>query len=695
MVQELDSLKNKALRSGQYPYFTDVMVKKYGRMVKGMPPRMVASKLLDYALILVLKGDNQKAIDEINTYLKASNNEKKITNENLFFYKILALAHLRHAEISNCIQHHNAQSCIIPLEGKGIHTYTEGAANAAKIYEQLMDFDAIDLQSKWFLNIAKMGLGQYPDEVDEQYLIPPNIFKSDIEIPTFKNIALEANVALNNHAGGSILEDFDNDGWLDVFTTSYSLGDPSKLYLNQKNQTFDELTDAALLSGFVGGLNTIQADFNNDGWQDIFVTRGAWLGANGKISNSLLMNQGDGTFVDDTKTAGLYSLYPTGTAAVADINLDGHLDIFIGNESTRAYAAPSELYLNQGNGTFKNVAPKLDLEINDYVKSVVWGDINNDRLPDLYISIYNKPNRLYVNRGGTNMDDWQFEEISVDAGVSDPQYSFTSWFWDFDNDGWQDILVFGYDNRKAYAIAENVVKDYLGQPFEGELPRLYKNNGDETFTDVTEAQGLDKLLYVMGGNFGDINNDGYPDFYAGTGEFNIWATVPNRMFLNNKGKGFWDVTTSGGFGMIQKGHGVSFGDFDNDGDQDIYHQVGGAAESDVFHNMLFENPGFGHHWISIDLKGKISNAAAIGTKIEIEIIENNQARTIYHWVNSGGSFGANSLRAEIGLGKATQINSLKVHWANAEKAIQVFEDVAIDQFYQLVEGEDLKLFVFE
>lgn len=195
----------------------------------------------------------------------------------------------------------------------------------------------------------------------------------------------------------------------------------------------------------------------------------------------------------------------------------------------------------------------------------------------------------------------------------------------------------------------------------------------------------------MGANFGDFNNDGFPDMYLGTGEFNIWASIPNRAFLNQQGEHFLDVTTAADLGQIQKGHGVAFGDLDNDGDQDIYHQVGGAAESDVFQNMLLENPGFNNHWISIKLEGVIANKSAIGARIEVTILENDQPRTINHWVNTGGSFGANSLRAEIGLGQATKIESLKVYWPNKAQTRQEFKTVKMDQHYLLQEGKELIL----
>ncbi|MEM9987716.1 MAG: CRTAC1 family protein, partial [Bacteroidota bacterium] len=354
--------------------------------------------------------------------------------------------------------------------------------------------------------------------------------------------------------------------------------------------------------------------------------------------------------------------------------------LFVGNESTRDRNG-SELFVNQGDGTFVDQAKALGLEIHRHVKGAVWGDINQDGWPDLFVSNYGQANQLFVNRQGS------FEEIAVPAGVDEPGYSFTAWFWDYDQDGWQDLFVCGYDNRQPHLISSRIAKEYLGLPVKGERPRLYRNHGDETFSEVTKELGLDRLIYAMGGNFGDLDNDGYPDFYAGTGEFNLWATIPNLMMLNQSGNQFVDVTSAGGFGMIQKGHGVAFGDLDQDGDQDIYHQVGGAVESDVFHNLLFENPGFGNHWLRLKLVGTRSNRSAIGAKVEVRIETLKGERSVFHWIGTGGSFGANSLDAEIGLGKAIRILSVVVDWPTQPAYQQRFTGVDLDRAYLLTEGD--------
>ena len=125
----------------------------------------------------------------------------------------------------------------------------------------------------------------------------------------------------------------------------------------------------------------------------------------------------------------------------------------------------------------------------------------------------------------------------------------------------------------------------------------------------------------MGANFGDLDNDGWLDFYLGTGYPDYEGLIPNVMYRNRGGTGFADVTTAGGFGHLQKGHGVSFADLDNDGDQDVFEQMGGAYPGDGFADVLFENPGFGNHWIAVKLVGARSNRSAIGARIRVEIVE--------------------------------------------------------------------------
>ena len=259
-----------------------------------------------------------------------------------------------------------------------------------------------------------------------------------------------------------------------------------------------------------------------------------------------------------------------------------------------------QLYLNNGDGTFTEVGDNSGIHLEGMVKGATFGDYDNDGWPDLYVSILGGPNHLFRNLGTAKGDKPSFADVTAQAGVAEPLVSFTTWFFDYNNDGWPDIFVTGYS-----ASLPNIVREYIGQKEQakGERPRLYRNNKDGTFTDVSREVGLDKLLLTMGANFGDLDNDGCLDFYLGTGQPNLAYLIPNRMFRNDQGKAFQDVTTSGGFGHLQKGHAVAFGDIDNSGNQDVVEVMGGVYPSDKFWTALYKNPGHGNHWVKLNLGG--------------------------------------------------------------------------------------------
>ena len=158
------------------------------------------------------------------------------------------------------------------------------------------------------------------------------------------------------------------------------------------------------------------------------------------------------------------------------------------------------------------------------------------------------------------------------------------------------------------------------------------------------------------------------------------------MFRNDGGKRFQDVTTSGGFGNLQKGHGVSFADIDNDGDQDIYENMGGAVSGDVYPNVLYENPGHGNHWITLKLEGVQSNRAAIGARICAVVLSATGEHKYFKTVGTGGSFGASPLRQEMGLGQAQAIARLEIFWPRTGRT-QVLTGLSMDRFYKVKEGE--------
>jgi hypothetical protein len=405
----------------------------------------------------------------------------------------------------------------------------------------------------------------------------------------------------------------------------------------------------------------------------------------GKFPRSLLRGRGDGTFEDVTEEAGLLSFHPTQTAAWFDFDGDGWLDLFVGNETARGEPAHlCELYRNNRDGTFQEMAAKAGLSVRSYVKGVAAGDFNNDGRPDLLLSPLGRSKMLFRNDGPDSAGGWKFSDVAAEAGVQYPILSFPCWFFDYDNDGWQDIYVGGYGIENV----GDIVADYLGRPSKGETPRLYRNKGDGTFEDATERLGLKRVLHAMGVNFGDLDNDGWLDFYLGTGDPDLLTTIPNRMFRNDAGRRFQDVTTSGGFGNIQKGHGISFADIDNDGDQDVFEEMGGAVSSDRYPNSLFLNPGHSNRWLKLQLIGVNANRLAIGARVKITVREAGKERAIHRVVNTGGSFGCNPLRLEIGLGRAAAIELVEILWPGSNKR-QELRGLNLDSAYRIQEGSNL------
>lgn len=638
-------------------------------------------------------GQTEKAIQGIEPFLaNLKKGNKQVSRQEIgFFERLLAVSYLRLGEQENCILNHSSASCIIPISPDGVHTKTTGSAKAIEVLEEMLIGLPDDFELKWLLNIAYQTLGRYPQDVPMQHLVPVEAFasQSDGEVTRFEDMAPQLGVATKGLAGGSITEDFNNDGLLDILVTSsgFTESDQMRLYINNGSGSYDDKTIEAGLEGLVGGLNCVQTDYNNDGFADIFVLRGGWFGEWGKHPNSLLKNNGDGTFTDVTQEAGILSFNPTQTCVWADFNNDGWLDVFIGNEtsvSTQAMNRGSvnkihkaEFYLNKKDGTFENIANSVGMTFTKLIKGATALDANGDGYTDLYLSIMGGQNKLLINKGNLKFDD-----RTTASGATGPFVSFPVGAFDYNNDGLEDLFVCGYSTSNNTLSFETAFELMGNQPTAA-LPKLYRNNGDGTFADVTIETRMNHSIYGMGFNYGDLDNDGYLDIYFGTGDPNFESIIPNRMFRNVEGKYFEEVSYEGGFSNIQKGHGISWGDMDNDGDQDIYITMGGAHEGDIYQNQLLVNPTSGNNWVNIQLTGDKSNRKAIGAKVHLVT---SLGQHIYRTVSSGASFGGNSYALEVGLGKADQIDLVEVSWPVTGQQ-QVFENIAVNQHIEIVESE--------
>ncbi len=579
------------------------------------------------------------------------------------------IAALRRGETENCVECGCASSCIFPIQPEAVHQKPEGSKQAVKYFTEFLELEPEDIGARWLLNVAYMTLGEYPRQVPPRYLIPHSAFQSGADIGRFTDIAPRLGIDRLNMSGGAIMDDFDNDGLLDIVETTSDWAECMRFYHNRGDGTFEDRTKAAGLEKQLGGLYCVQTDYNNDGWLDIYVARGAWTRAPQR--HSLLRNNGDGTFTDVTKEAGLDFPVDGQVAAWADYDNDGYLDLFVGGESVR-----SRLYHNRGDGTFEEVALKAGVANEGFMcKGASWGDFDGDSLPDLFVNNHNGSPRLFHNNG-----DGTFTDVAPQMGIKQPTQGFSCWFFDYDNDGWPDIFATNFE-----LSLDAVIRSQLGLPHTGQTGRLYRNLGGRGFQDVTKEMGLDLALCPMGSNFADLDNDGFLDIYLATGTPSFAMLVPNRLFKNDQGKRFVDATTSSGTGHLQKGHAVAAGDWDRDGNVDLLVMLGGAAPGDRFRNVLFQNPGHKNHWVTIKLVGKQTNRPAIGARIKITV-PGGAPNVFYRHVTSGSSFGANALQQTIGLGHAQKIDLLEVYWPTS-KTTQVFRNLPVDQAIQITEFE--------
>jgi len=579
----------------------------------------------------------------------------------------VGLAYLHKSEMDNDVYHQPGDRCLLPMRPGATYARTADSEKAVEYFSKYLEQKPDELEVRWLLNLAYMTLGEYPDKVPQKYLIPPSVFASSEDVGRFRDVAAEAGLNSFSTAGGVIVDDFENNGRFDVVTSNFDSCVPLHFFHNNGDGTFTDQAAKAGLEDQLGGLNILQADYNNDGCMDILVLRGAWEPAQRK---SLLRNNCDGTFTDVTSASGLATPTSTQAAVWVDINNDGLLDLFVGNEDQ-----PAQLFLNQGNGKFEDISDSAGISQMMFTKGVVAADYDNDGYPDLYVSNLNGPNFLYHNNHNNT-----FTEVSQRAGVAGTGHSFATWFFDYDNDGWPDLFVTSY-----FVSVDETARTYLGLPHNATTLKLYKNMKDGTFRDVTTEVGLDKVFMPMGANFGDIDNDGFLDIYLGTGNPSYGSLVPNVLLRNHDGKYFVDVTASSGTGELHKGHGIAFADLNNSGFEDIIAEVGGATPGDSHALRLFENPGNNNDWISLKLVGVKTNRSAVGTRIKVRVENKGQGiRTIYRTVGSGGSFGASPLQQHIGLGKDARIVDLEIWWPTSNTR-QNFSGVDKNQFLQIKE----------
>ena len=565
----------------------------------------------------------------------------------------------------------------------GVYHLRHGAPEKAiENFKESLRLKPRDPETLWNLWTAYSQLGGYPEELPEEFRIAvssqqsavgqePFMAESDQQLPhaesQFTDIAPDLRMDKVDGGRGSAWGDYDNDGDLDI--VAVGTYQPHALFRNNGDGTFTNTAEAAGIADPRGGWGSLFADYDNDGYVDLYITRGGWSGA---AENTLYHNNGDGTFTDVTHTAGVADPQSSFCAAWADYDNDGYLDLYIA-DGVIGDGAANVLYRNNGDGTFTNTAEAAGVADTGNSLGTAWGDYDKDGHIDLHVVNFGQSNVLYRNNG-----DGTFTDVTPTTGMNLPVTdAFVTFFLDVDNDADLDIFISNSGSFQAF-IAGQITGT---APHDSDRQVLYRNNGDGTFTDVTRESGLYHAYGAMGANFGDINSDGYLDIYLATGAPQMGRLERDALFRNNGDGTFTDATAALGLGNIGKGHGVTFGDVDTDGDVDIYVPVGGAFIGDQWHNLFYRNSGTGNNYLTLKLVGVKSNRDGIGAKVTLRMGDD----VVYREVSGGCGFGStNSLSLEIGLGIHTKVDTLEIVWPSGQ--VDMHRNLAVNQKLIVTEG---------
>jgi enediyne biosynthesis protein E4 len=502
---------------------------------------------------------------------------------------------------------------------------------------------------------------------------------------------------------GCAFLDFDNDGWMDIYLVNSGPCDfwkPSKpirnaLYKNNRNGTFTDVTEKAGVAGGTFGMGVAVGDYDNDGWPDIFVS------SYGRCI--LYKNNHDGTFTDVTDKAGLATPGWTTSAVWFDYDNDGRLDLFVcsfvdygathklecgDNKLGRHYyciprifkGTASFLYHNNGDGTFTEVSQGTDI-----AKSmgkglgVVATDINNDGRMDLFVANDTVQNFLFVNRGPDKNGKWQFEEAALQAevGFSDNGQARSGMgvdAADLNNDGWQDLFVANVDQ---------------------EMYSVYQNTRNETFRDVAHMNGVAQATRLMSGwglKYFDYDNDGNVDLILANGHPDdmiesysqqVHYKEPLLLFHYGSDGKLNNVSDQAGpvFQKLFAARGLAVGDYNNDGAADVLIANNGGRPV-----LLRNNAAKGNNWLGLKLEGVTCNRDSIGAKLTWKA----GGKTFRRLKNNGGSYlSSHDPREVLGLGSATKLDELEILWPAPSKQVDRFTNVEVNRYVHIVEGKGI------
>lgn len=536
------------------------------------------------------------------------------------------------------------------LRETGVSYYRMGNyAEAARAFYRALE-TAINPVDQWLLMTALRDWKDAPVKVPDHMKFPALPAPAGVPGLQFEDIAPALGLDRRDGNGTVAWGDYDGDGKLDVFLAG--AGAFLAVFRNEGARFRDVTTEVGLArqpSGY--SLNLV--DYDNDGRLDLYLCLNGW---SGPMANRLFRNTG-GRFEDVTALSGAGDAGSGFVSLWGDLDNDGLLDLVIANGVLKDGSTP-RIYRNLGGGRFADVTGEAGLrEPPGYgAIGIALGDYDGDGDTDLFINgLLEAPNRLYRNEGGM-----RFRNVTREAGLAaQPAHNgFVAFFTDYNNDARPDLLV---TSLAPWPAVIDGLRPGPPAALHADATRLFRNNGNGTFTDVTQEAGLRAPMGVMGAGVADLDNDGFVDFYFGTGDPQLSRLEPNRLFRSNGNGTFSDVTALTPFARPgRKGHGVAFVDLDEDGDLEMYAQLGGHYPGDHAANALYRNlAGSRNHWLAVDLTGAVGNRFAVGAQVVVKA----GALSVLREVKGGEGFGAtNPYRLHFGLGREKRIDAIEVLW---------------------------------
>jgi tetratricopeptide (TPR) repeat protein len=531
---------------------------------------------------------------------------------------------------------------------------------------------------QWLLHVA-MAPMRSPPSLPQSALFPiarPAPQDTRDVLLEFKDVAAELGVNRLDGNGTSAWGDYDGDGDLDLIVSGS--GAFLALYRNDGNNRFVDATASAGLADVPSGYSLNLIDYDNDSRLDLYVALNGW---SGPMRNRLFRNTGNGRFEDVSAKSGADDPGSGFVSLWGDLDNDGFLDLVVANGVLKD-GSVTELYRNRGDGTFEKM-PALQEPSQWGAIGIALGDYDKDGDLDLFINgLDGAPNRLYRNDG-----KWRFREVAARAGVQQAAHNgFVAFFVDYNNDTWPDLITTSLAPWDA--VVDGLREGYQPESNKAVHPdstRLFRNNNDGTFTDVTFEAKLYLPAGSMGAGVADLDNDGFVDLYLGTGDPQLTRLEPNRLFRNRGDGTFVDLTQMVGFARSgNKGHGVTFVDLDNDGDLEIYAQLGGHYPGDHAHNALYRNlKGSRNHWLGLELRGVRSNRFAVGAQVTVRAGD----AVFYREVKGSEGFGSTDpYRVHIGLGRRAKVEQVDIRWPSG--TVQRLGAMEVDRVVQVVETDE-------